>query len=202
MISIDKVCKSFGKKVVLKDVSFDMEEGMIVGITGRNGCGKTTLLSIIAGVERPDAGKVSGVVAGKNIGYVPQINPLLSDMSVADNLKLWGDSKENIAHIIEQYELDTILKQKVSKLSGGMKRRVAIACALVNHPRLLVLDEPTASLDIVYKRMIHAELKDYTQKGGNIIMVSHEEDELAMCDKCYYLHDGIIETYSRDRVSV
>jgi len=190
MIRLTNISKSYSKNQVLTDVNLEVNKGSIIGITGRNGCGKTTLISILAGVESPDSGSIE--CDSSNIGYVPQINPLIEDLSVKDNLKLWCDTNENFSHFVDTYDFSDILKKKVSKLSGGMKRRLAISCAMVNSPDILLMDEPTASLDIVYKDLIHQVMRDFTAEGGTIVMISHEKDELSMCDRVYILEGGQI----------
>lgn len=191
-IKVENISKSYGKQKILKNVSFDLEEGTCSCITGRNGCGKTTLLSILMGVEKADSGRVLWPARNYSIGYLPQINPLMEDMSVLDNLKLWADNKEYMQDALIRFELSEIKGKRVSKLSGGMKRRLAIACALVNKPRLLVMDEPTAALDIVYKKIIHDEMIRFMNEGGTIVMVTHEKEEIDMCHKVMVLENGVI----------
>ena len=137
MIEVTNISKSYGKKQILKDISFKADAGERVVIVGRNGCGKTTLLKILAGAMDPDGGKLNyfgenplknSAVFRKNCGYVPQENPLMEELSVLDNLRLWGFNKNKPDEVIlEQFELGELLKTKVSKLSGGMKRRVSLA---------------------------------------------------------------------------
>lgn len=191
-IKVENISKSYGKQKILKNVSFELEEGTCSCITGRNGCGKTTLLSILMGVEKADSGRVLWPARNYSIGYLPQINPLMEDMSVLDNLKLWADNKDYMQDALTRFELSEIKGKRVSKLSGGMKRRLAIACALVNKPRLLVMDEPTAALDIVYKKIIHDEMIRFMNEGGTIVMVTHEKEEIDMCHKVMVLENGVI----------
>ena len=193
-ITVSNICKKYKNQVVLRDVSFYVGSGETVGILGRNGCGKTTLLSIIAGISKADSGKVIFSQPGGRslVGYVPQVNPLIEDVSVVDNLGLWIDERERIDDALTAFDFKSIENKKVSKLSGGMKRRVAIMCALSNSPKLLIMDEPTASLDIEYKKLIHEMMKDYTKDGGTILLVTHEQEEIEMCDRCYYLDEGCL----------
>jgi len=192
-IVIENIEKSYGRQKVLNGVTLEIKEGTCVGLTGRNGCGKTTLISILAGVEKADAGRVLLPARGYKIGYLPQINPLMEDMSVADNLKLWSDNRDNFDSALKTFDLSEIKNKKVGKLSGGMKRRLAIACALVNNPSLLIMDEPTAALDIVYKKVIHDEMTRFMQNGGTIVMVTHEKEEIDMCNTAYLLENGRIK---------
>ena len=189
-ITIDNICKKYGKVQVLNGLTVAINEGGIVGFTGRNGCGKTTFLSILAGVERADAGQIIFPSKEYTVGYLPQVNPLIEDMTVLDNLKLWADNGTMIDRICDRYDLKEIRKRKVSRLSGGMKRRLAIACALINEPQMLIMDEPTAALDILYKNIIHKEMIEYVRRGGTIIMVTHEKEEIEMCNNAYFIENG------------
>lgn len=189
-ITVDNIYKRYGKLQVLDGISVIIKEGEITGFTGRNGCGKTTFLSVLAGVERPNSGQVIFPKGEYSAAYLPQVNPLIEDMTVLDNLKLWADDKYNIDKICARYDLNDIKKRRVSKLSGGMKRRLAIACALINEPQLLIMDEPTAALDILYKSIIHKEMMDYIERGGTIVMVTHEKEEIQMCNSAYFIENG------------
>lgn len=193
-ITVSNISKKYKSQIVLENVSFHVRGGETVGILGRNGCGKTTLLSIIAGIEKADSGKVIFSEPGGRalVGYVPQVNPLIEDASVADNLGLWINERKRVSDALEVFDFKDISNKKVSKLSGGMKRRVAIMCALSNSPRLLILDEPTASLDIEYKQLIHNMMRNFTGDGGTILLVTHEQEEIEMCDRCYYLNEGCL----------
>lgn len=191
-ITVNKINKKYKDQVVLDDVSFVVHSGETVGILGRNGCGKSTLLSIIAGTEKPDGGQILFSEGGgrKLIGYLPQINPLIEEVSVYDNLSLWIDDMRIIGEVLKKFDFDGISGKKVSKLSGGMKRRAAIMCALANSPKLLIMDEPTAALDIEFKKIIHDMMRTFTEHDGSIILVTHEKEEIEMCDRCYEIREG------------
>jgi len=191
-IYVQQIKKSYGSKVILNDITFSAGEGDVIGITGRNGCGKSTLLSILAGVNMPDSGNIAFSIPGgrRLVGYLPQTNPLIESATVADNLKLWTESVESFDALADTYHFREILNRKVKHLSGGMKRRLAIACALALQPKLLIMDEPTSALDLEYKKQIHQEMMQFVNQGGIIIMVSHETDELNMCTCCYQLVNG------------
>lgn len=192
MIKIDNVYKSFGKKKILNGISLEAYPGEKIAIIGRNGCGKSTLLQILAGVIPADSGTVEyfGKKRG-NCGYIPQENPLLEDCSVMDNLKLYGITREQIQHpFYQKLQLEELLKMKVSKLSGGMKRRVSIACGTSQMPPIVLMDEPTTALDLYYKAMIHEWMDDYSRQNGILLITSHDEQEIHSCDRCYLLRDG------------
>jgi ABC-2 type transport system ATP-binding protein len=203
--------KSYSRKgkEILTDINFAAESGECVGIIGRNGCGKTTLLSSLAGLRTVDGDQF--LVDGKNllekkkidaglIGYVPQNNPLIEDLSVNDNLKLWYsgavlDQKQELENgVLHMLGIDEFANKKVAQLSGGMKKRLNIGCAMANNPQILIMDEPSASLDIECKQHIRAYVEDFKQKGGIVIMTTHELPEIEICDKLYFMKNGKLES--------
>lgn len=185
------VISAYGKKQVLKGVNLSADAGQCVGIVGENGCGKSTLLNILAGLKKAD----SGEIYVENAGYVPQEGNLLSELSVLDNLSLWYQDKVELKHLLEEgflkeLGIDKMCRMKVGKLSGGMKKRVSIGCALAGNPPILILDEPAAALDLPGKADIRRYLVTYKALGGTILIATHEESDLEICDKVYALHDG------------
>ena len=204
MIIVDSIRKKY-KKNILEDISFSVEKGQCVGILGANGCGKSTLLSIMAGTKKSNGGKIiyNGIDATKNkniftdyIGYVPQENPLIEELSVNDNLKLWySNSKKDLKKdfldgVPAMLGLNEVKNIAVGKLSGGMKRRVSIAAALANDAPILILDELSAALDIVCKKEIRQYLIHYLKGNGTIVMTTHEEDEIAICNRLLIMKEG------------
>lgn len=210
MIEVSHINKRYGKRVILEDISFQVKSGERVAIVGKNGSGKTTLLRIMAGITRADAGEIRyfGVNAGKSstfrkyCGYVPQDNPLLEELSVKDNLRLWSGVNDMWRTVVTQFHLTDIMDQKVEKLSGGMKRRVSIACALLQGPPILILDEPTTALDIYYKDSILQWMDDYKKKNGIILMTTHEEKEILSADRCLVMHEGHMLQFSNNEISM
>ena len=203
-ITVNGIAKNYKGNTVLRGASFEAGSGQIIGITGGNGCGKTTLLSILVGLIKPDAGEV--YVDGKRVdafntswskayGYVPQINPLPGGVTVRDCLRLWCDDRQVFDMICSKYELTDFLDRRIEKLSGGMKRRTSIACAMATMPQVLIMDEPTAALDITYKQLIHKDMREFAAAGGILIMVTHEADEIAMCNACYRMENGVLNKY-------
>lgn len=211
MIEVKHISKHYGKKQILNDLSFQVEKGERVVIVGKNGSGKTTLLRIMSGLIKPDMGEIiycgkttkgNSKLFRKHCGYVPQENPLMEELSVKDNLRLWSNDKENCQNIIERFQLQDILKMQVMKLSGGMKRRLSIACALLNKPEILILDEPTTALDLFYKDDILMWLKAYQNDGGVVLMTSHDETEILSADRCLVLSAGQLLEFKKDEISI
>ena len=208
IVEVKNIKKSYGKKQVLRGVDFYVKKGECVALVGANGCGKTTLLGILAGSLKADDGEVSyhgenpfrdRKVFCKYAGYVPQENPLMDKLSVKDNLRFWYcDSKRSLKDdmehgILKEFGLDQYQNVSVEKLSGGLKKRLSIACALAADPKILIMDEPGAALDIVCKEEIKQYLLRYMANGGTVILTSHEEAELSICSRMYLLKDGKTE---------
>ena len=174
MIEVTQIRKSYGKKKVLSDITFQVKPGECVAIAGKNGCGKSTLMQIMAGILKPDGGELC--------------------YFVQDNLKLWGGSHNaNTKELVAQFQVEDLLQTEVSKLSGGMKRRLSIACALVENPPFLLMDEPTTALDLYYKESIHQWMKTYQQKNGIILMTTHDESEIRNADRCLFMDEGKVQ---------
>lgn len=200
MLEISGLAKKYGKKVILDNISFYADKKEQVAIVGKNGCGKSTLMRIMAGILKPDAGQMQyfGQNVRKNArlfqkycGYVPQDNPLMEELSVRDNLKLWGGIRNaQTQELLKQFQLDEMLKMPVEKLSGGMKRRVSIVCAMLGYPPVMLMDEPTTALDLFYKESIHNWMRQYVEDEGIIIMTTHDEQEIIASDRCYVMKDG------------
>ena len=210
MIEVTAIAKNYKKRQVLRNISFQVQSGECVAIVGRNGCGKSTLLQIMAGILKADAGeiwyygqKACGKAYRRFCGYVPQGNPLIEELSVNDNLKLWGAVKAGrMSEVVERFQLDEILKMPVCRLSGGMKRRLAIACACFNWPPILLLDEPTTALDLYYKESIHEFLEHYRALDGMIIMTTHDEAEIRNADRCMVMTEGRLKELSGEERSI
>lgn len=207
MLEVTGIHKTFKGRQILKGADFSASPGSCVGIAGGNGCGKTTLLSIIAGVSKPDKGSVrfdavdalgNRRLFEENVAYVPQENPIIPELSARDNLRLWykGDRKrmekdlsEGVARALG---LPAFLDTPAGKLSGGQKKRLSIASALSNHGSVLILDEPGAALDLAAKEEILIYLRNYVKQGKTVIITSHEMGELGLCDKLYIMKDGLL----------
>lgn len=211
MLEVSNISKKYGSRTILDNISFSINPGERVAIVGRNGCGKTTLMQILSGSMKASSGNFSffGHNPLKNrkyfreyIGYVPQEIPLLPELTVIDNLRLWNvTSCPNYKYIVERFELGSIMKMEVRKLSGGMKRRLSIACAIAAWPPILLLDEPTTALDIYYKENIQEWLLEYKNLNGIVLVSTHEEAEIVACDRCLFLKDGkVMEVEKNDEM--
>lgn len=210
MVRVEDVKKRYGKKEILKGISFEVNPGEIAAIVGQNGCGKTTLLRILSGALKPDEGSITyfgadplkkDAIFHDMCGYVPQGMPLIEELTVRDNVKLWSVAKNGCDQsILDEFDLNDILDTVVEKLSGGMKRRLTIALSLLNRPQILLLDEPTSALDLYYKSRIQEYIAKFRDDGGIVIMTSHDEPEIMMADKILMFRDGMIELCSTQEV--
>jgi len=210
-IEIKDISKQYKNKEVLKSVSFEAESGMQVGIVGKNGIGKSTLLSVLAGVNKSDGGEFlyegrdllkDSSLRNKVCAYIPQEMPLISELSAKDNLRMWysdkGLRKELKEGLLKTLGIDEFLNVSVRKMSGGMKKRLSIGCAIYADPRVLILDEPTASLDLVCKEIIYDYLDVFKKRGGIVVLATHDEKEIENCDALYLLKDKALQKYNYD----
>lgn len=178
LIKLDKISFSYGKTKILNNISLTAESGKCVVIAGPNGSGKSTLLSIIAGARKASGGKAE---ISDKIGYVPQGIALFEDLSVKENISFFASvSKTKISDLSElPFNLVPIANKKVSKLSTGMKKRVSIVCALVSDPSVIILDEPCAALDIIYRDELLELINKLKANGKTIIYVGHDFNEIS-----------------------
>ena len=180
-ICIENLCKSFGDKKVIDNLNCIFESGRINCVMGKSGIGKTTLLNILMGIYEADSGTVSGI-SGKKISAVFQENRLCENLNAITNIKMVTDeSDEKIISVLERMEIDATKKIPVSEYSGGMKRIVAIARALLAKFDILFMDEPLKGLDEETKMKVVELIKEMT-KGKTVIMVTHNIEECKMFD--------------------
>lgn len=208
MIEVSHIRKRYGKKVVLEDITFTVHPGECVTIIGKNGCGKSTLLKILVGIIHADEGVFSFFEENnpkkksRFCGYVPQENPLLEQLSVKDNLFLWGGKNAmQRQDILKDFQLQDFLQVPVEKLSGGMKRRLSIACSLLKNPAILLMDEPTASLDFFHREHLLNWIKQYKSINGTVIMATHDEYEILNADRCFLLESGKIIELKKEELT-
>ena len=211
-LELKKIKKSFSKEeTVLKEISLSIDKGEFITLLGSSGCGKTTTLRIIAGLEIPDSGQV--FLDGKDVtGLAPEARDvntvfqnyaLFPHMTVADNigygLKLKkipkAEIKKRVSEMLELVQLPGFEKRKPSELSGGQRQRVAIARSLVNNPKVLLLDEPLGALDLQLRRAMQLELKKLQKKLGiTFIYITHDQEEaINMSDRIAVMNQGTFE---------
>ncbi len=176
--------KRYGEREALRDVSFEAGAGEMVAVIGPNGAGKTTLLSILAGVQPPTAGVVS---LPSGVGWVPQQPALYSRLTVAENLELFArlerraggnlDHRSVVAAMLEQIDLQDRASERVERLSGGNRQRVNIAIGLLSEPSVLVLDEPSSSLDPRQRERLWRFICALSQRGRCVVFSTHNVAE-------------------------
>ena len=211
-LELKEIKKSFTEReAVLDNISLEISKGEFITLLGSSGCGKTTTLRIIAGLEQPDAGsvwldgrEVTGLEPNqRDVNTVFQNYALFPHMNVAENigygLKLKkvpkSEIRKKVSQMLELVQLEGYEKRKPSELSGGQKQRVAIARALVNNPKVLLLDEPLGALDLQLRRAMQIELKHLQKKLGiTFIYITHDQEEaINMSDRIAVMRDGRIE---------
>ena len=211
-LELKEIKKSFTEgEAVLDNISLEISKGEFITLLGSSGCGKTTTLRIIAGLEQPDAGsvwldgrEVTGLEPNqRDVNTVFQNYALFPHMNVAENigygLKLKkvpkSEIRKKVSRMLELVQLEGYEKRKPSELSGGQKQRVAIARALVNNPKILLLDEPLGALDLQLRRAMQIELKHLQKKLGiTFIYITHDQEEaINMSDRIAVMRDGCIE---------
>jgi ABC-2 type transport system ATP-binding protein len=226
-IKVDNVEKSYGETKALKDISFEINKNEIFGFIGPDGAGKTTLFRILTSLMVPDKG--TAVVEGfdivkdfkklrKILGYMPGRFSLYHDLSVEENLKffatIFGTTiKENYDLIKDIYsQIEPFKKRPAGKLSGGMKQKLALSCALIHKPVVLILDEPTTGVDAVSRKEFWEMLIRLKEKGITIVVSTPYMDEASLCDRVALIQNGnimridtpesIIKDYKRKLLSV
>jgi ABC-2 type transport system ATP-binding protein len=204
-IEISSVSKFYGKIPALKNVSLDIPEGVIFGLLGPNGSGKTTLIKCLTGVLKPNEGRL--FVLGKNpiahrselrklIGYMPQVPALYGDISAKQNIAFFGraqnmpDLDNEVNRILEFVELSDRANDLVRNFSGGMQKRVSLACALIHKPKILFLDEPTAAVDPHLRQRSWNLFKQLAATGVTLFISTHLMDEALHCHRVGILREG------------
>ena len=204
-VCVSQVSKRFQKQQVLNKINLNIESNEIFGLIGPSGAGKTTLIRLIIGAAEADEGTIRigdttipNLNILKDIGYMPQNEALYNDLSGYDNLIFFGSMygihkaalKKNAAEMLEFVGLADDGRKKVGLYSGGMKKRLSLAAALLAQPGLLILDEPTVGIDPLLRRRIWEQFRDLKAHGKTIIITTHVMDEAAMCDRIALIHDG------------
>ncbi|MGL4797409.1 MAG: ABC transporter ATP-binding protein [Paraclostridium sp.] len=209
LIEVKNITKRFNDKIALDNISFSVNEGEFFGLIGPNGAGKSTLISIMTNLMLPNNGciEVNNMDLSKNpieikslMGLVPQELAIIEHLSPYDNLEYFGALyglsgkllKERIAEALEIAGLTEVKRKKVKKLSGGMKRRLNIVMAMLHHPKILILDEPTVGVDAQSRNYIFTFLKELSTKNNTtIIYTSHYMEEVEyLCSKIFIIDEG------------
>ena len=210
-IEIKNLNKNYNNILAVKNINFKINKGSIVGLLGPNGCGKTTTIGMILGLIKPTSGTV--FINGQNIenennrttilekvNFISPYVELPKKLTVEENLKVYGklygvnNLKDKISDLIKQLNLSEFNKRKTGELSSGQKNRVSLAKALINEPEILLLDEPTASLDPDVGDFIRTYLEDFaSKKGTTILLASHNMNEVErLCNEVMMMMNGKI----------
>ncbi len=212
VIEVKELTKNFGGHVAVNNVSFKVRSGEIFGFLGPNGSGKSTTIRMICGILSPTAG--IGSVLGfdiykeaekikQNIGYMSQKFSLYEELTVDENLDFYAgiyglgpaQAKTRKSEVIELAGLKGREKFQAKMLSGGWKQRLALGCALIHRPQLLFLDEPTAGVDPVSRRIFWEIIKYLAKAGITVFVTTHYMDEAELCDTIGFIHNGTLTAY-------
>lgn len=212
MIKVENLCKNYKDIEALKDVTFEVESGSFLAVTGRSGSGKSTLLKCMSGLIKPTSGNV--IIDGKDIyslkererchfrnaemGFVFQSYALEPKYTAYENIELplligkvaHAERKKRIEEVAEYLHIAPLLKKTSELLSGGEKQRIAIGRAIANRPKVIFADEPCGNLDKANSENIIRLLKDLSAEGITVIMVTHQKDDAAQADRVIELLDG------------
>ena len=209
IIEVKNLNKIYDKIIAVKDLTFEINKGKIIGLLGPNGCGKTTTIAMILGLLKPTSGEV--IIKGKNIekerinllekmNFISPYVELPKKLTVEENLKVYADlygvtnTNEKIYELVNELRLNEFFKKKTGELSSGQKNRISLAKALINDPEILLLDEPTASLDPETGDFVRSFIEHYSSKTNvTILLASHNMNEVErLCDSVMMMKDGII----------
>jgi ABC-2 type transport system ATP-binding protein len=206
-ISVNNVTFNYGSLKVIDGMSLQVPAGISFGLLGPNGSGKTTLIRLLVGLLRPASGEV--LCLGKSpspatahrIGYMPQLPALYAELSVEQNIDFFANiygmkdsawRAERVAEVVKLTDLWSKRKVPIMKLSGGMKQRVSLGCAIVHQPPLLFLDEPTVGLDPELRVHFWDYFEGLTRNGTTIVISSHTMDDATHCRRLAFLREGRI----------
>ena len=205
VITLDNVTKRYGALAALRDVSLDVQPGEMFGLIGPDGAGKTTMIRVMCGLLRVEAGRVR--VTGKDpvrehravsdgVGYLSQRFSLYGDLSIDENIAFFADIhgvadyRARRDRLLDMTHLTPFRARRADRLSGGMKQKLALACTLVHEPRVILLDEPTTGVDPVSRREFWKLLSEFLAGGLTIVMATPYLDEAERCARVALLHEG------------
>ena len=204
-IKVERICKSYAKVQALKDISFEVAEGEIFGLIGPDGAGKSTLFRILTTLLLPDSGTATidglDVVRDfgqirKQVGYMPGRFSLYQDLTVAENLHffatLFGTTVQENYHLIRDIyqQIEPFRHRRAANLSGGMKQKLALCCALIHQPSVLFLDEPTTGVDPVSRKEFWEMLDNLRSSGIAVLVSTPYMDEVMRCDRIAFIKQG------------
>lgn len=212
MIDVQSITKTYGKAVILNDVSTQFKSGLITGLIGPSGAGKTTLIKCILGMTTIDSGEIKindqripNREILRSIGYMSQSDALFDDLTAVENLKFFAklyihkalklDINEQIERTLEIVNLSHEKHKKVKAFSGGMKRRLSLAISMIQEPDILILDEPTVGIDPRLRKSIWHDLFELRNEGKTILITTHVLDEADKCDRLLLMREGQIISY-------
>ncbi|GGF20035.1 ABC transporter ATP-binding protein [Halobacillus andaensis] len=205
VVDLQMVSHQFGKKIVLSNITLSINKGEIFGLLGPSGSGKTTVVKLITGLLKPSDGsvyingeKMPSLAQMKRYGFMAQSDALYLELTGKENLDFFAsiyrlnkqEKKQRIRKVMEMVDLTDHIDQIVETYSGGMKRRLSLAAALLHDPELIILDEPTVGIDPVLRKSIWDELRQLKDKGVTIILTTHVMDEAEKCDRLAMLREG------------
>jgi ABC-type multidrug transport system ATPase subunit len=206
-IEVEHISKSYGEVAALRDVSFDVKAGELFGLIGPDGAGKTTLFRLLTTLLKPDAGRASVVGLDivndyrdirKQVGYMPGRFSLYSDLTVRENMEFFASIfgttiEENYYMVAPIYrQIEPFSDRRAGKLSGGMKQKLALSCALIHKPKVLFLDEPTTGVDVVSRVEFWDMLYALRQQGITILVSTPYMDEAQRCSRVALINKGQI----------
>jgi ABC-2 type transport system ATP-binding protein len=201
LASFDRVTRRYGDRVAVDDVTLEIGAGSLVGLLGPNGAGKTTLLSLLQGLRRPTTGTVRlfgrnplEAAARRGLGSTPQETALPDTLRVREVIDYVGGhfgDRVPVGELSQQFGLGDLLRRQCGSLSGGQKRRVAVALAFVGRPRLVLLDEPTTGLDVDARRALWNAIREQHAAGTTVIVTSHYIEEIeALAERVVVIGEG------------
>jgi ABC-2 type transport system ATP-binding protein len=209
-VSIKHFKMSFGKKTVIKDLSFDVYKGEVFGFLGSNGSGKTTTIRALLGIYRPTAGdlfingKPFSVSSGIKLGYLPEERGFYKKETVMDVMVYFGqlkglnknDAKVRAEAYLNRVKLSDKATTRIDKLSGGQQQKIQLGITIMDDPELLILDEPTKGFDPVNRRLLMDIIEEHQKAGATVIFVTHQMEEVErLCGRIVLLKDGVARAY-------
>jgi len=204
VVKVSGIFKKFKNKIVLKNVNLSINKKEIIGLTGPSGCGKTVLIKMLMGYLKPDKGRI---IINSRIGFSVQDNSYYENLTLKQNLNYFAkinnikNRKEKIKELLNILSLEGYEKNILYNLSGGTKKRVDLACALLNDPQILILDEPFVGLDYSLIQQLSSLLARLRDNGMTIIMSSHVLEPIEnLCDRVLFIKDGELNVISKSQI--